>query len=197
MAPRLAGIIITDESKARRKILNEIGRNIEQFIQRVLKDRSICIAIIPYGSTLKGYASHDSDIELSIVIVEGKFTGDIPDHTNSEVFSYANRLISEKGYKPEAMTEALTSVSNLPACFERLTDAGDVWDKKHEMENSNLHKIFMPIAYGDGAAIERLRGGSLTWFRKKIIPTRSGVRFKEKSPKTQASNLIEAEKNLI
>ena len=96
----VSGPFITDESKARRKILNEIGRNIEQFIQRILKDRSICIAIIPYGSTLKGYASHDSDIELSIVIVEGKFTDDIPDHTNSEVFSYASRLISEKGYKP-------------------------------------------------------------------------------------------------
>lgn len=73
----LHGQAISEESKKRRQVLKRIGAEIKLYMQNILGSKKIKIAIIPIGSTLKGYAAKSSDIEYQIIILEGLSSEDI------------------------------------------------------------------------------------------------------------------------
>src|SRR6185503_13533243 len=60
---------VTEASSKRRQILRTAGPDIERAIRKIAGNEQIHIALIPAGSTLKGYATDSSDLEYIIIIL--------------------------------------------------------------------------------------------------------------------------------
>ena len=165
----LNGPSVTAESEERLRILSEVGPEIERYIQQLLENDDIRIAIIPAGSTLRGYAASHSDIEYSIVILRGipqrirdlAQSDETRDHVTS-IFNECNRLINaKKNFGDLLIVSKMHNASGIThgdqdpslLLYEREDDGTFI--------PIYFHLLFLPVAYGDALLVEQVRGNAI------------------------------------
>jgi len=162
----LHGPHVTEESKKRREILRKLGPKVEKCIQRYLQDEEVRIAIIPQGSTLKGYACEDSDIECDIIILLGQ-----PDEMQFIRFPVVDleNIMTRENFdnrddRPKNSWVQTTIMTMLN--ISRITG----WDPNSSSDTPynlprvvDISRLFLPVAYGDARLIEQVRRNVLRY----------------------------------
>jgi predicted nucleotidyltransferase len=130
---------VTQESIRRREALKEIGLAVERFLQTRYGNSNIKIAIAPYGSTLKGYANTQSDLDCLIHIMAGLEHDQLAPQEHADLIEdlkkEVNWLLKESG------------ISASPSLFF----IGNRLDAIY------AERIFLPIVYGDASLVEQRR----------------------------------------
>ncbi len=149
---------VTNESKERIQLLHDAGSKIENRLREKLKIGSLKIILVPYGSSLKGYANQFSDLEFGLHIyskdknVQKKINKFLcAEDTNADILNIAKEEIIK--LNPNVSIEELlpetSNIENLSEFFEN-----------HNKLCTNID-IFLPIAYGNKEDIGRLRANIL------------------------------------
>ncbi len=160
----LYGNIVTEESKKRRAVLKKLGPAIEQYMRDYLQSPQLRIAIVPLGSTLKGYSSKESDIEYKILILKGiDEDRDLSAAEISDIIDKFNEYIEQEGYEGDSqVTKAAVGIDNFVQ-FE----AGSF--TKYDLGSQALVPyIFLPIMYGPGRLVENIRSNIVNVSNEKL-----------------------------
>ena len=145
----------TLESQKRLELLHALGPQAKEIVGGVL-NRNVEIAVIPRGSTLKGYAGEGSDVEYTICILSGgeDLKTTLTAKQERDIYTAINKLIADKGYEPESITEIgkhqmhVFNYSSIDQIFKSGT-------LLHFAEKSSA--IFLPAVYGNRALIDKIR----------------------------------------
>jgi glucosamine-6-phosphate deaminase len=139
---------ITKASWHGRRLLREIGPDVEMMVQGVYTNPQIKIALEPVGSTLMGYADTDaSDVESDICVLAG-----LEDHPPMIIGDEAmiirfnlNRLIDSAGRAPDPYTVDRPILNYSSTHLESM------------LQLRNLDTIFLPAVYGDADLVDSAR----------------------------------------
>lgn len=149
---------VTNESKERIQLLHDAGSKIENRLREKLEIDSLKIILVPYGSSLKGYANQFSDLEFGLHIyskdkkVQGKINKFLrAEDTNADILNIAKEEINKLNPNV-SIEELLPEISNIENLSEFFED--------HNKLCTNID-IFLPIAYGNKKDIELLRANIL------------------------------------
>jgi predicted nucleotidyltransferase len=153
----------SDESIKRCLILSKIGPKIEKIISKTLKVNSAKIAILPWGSALKGYSTYDSDIEYMILVLSGISPYDnLRDDEQTFILEKFNSLIKKEGVDAELFPIcSIISITNVVEGNKELRVSEQIEDWSY---------IFLPMAYGDPKLIETARENIITAISKEASP---------------------------
>lgn len=152
----LYGPRVTQASIQRRQILSTIGPAAERAVQALYgDDLNVKIAIVPYGSTLKGYADDKSDLEYTVYILSGREGGSALERGVQRIHIHEaiNELIDRAGVHAEPMIVVLP-VMNLSGLDQEAV-SGSLLDE--QLDAWNLMHLFLPAVYGDAVRIEQSR----------------------------------------
>jgi len=166
----------TKESQERLRLLHELGPQIEEIVQNELKNKTIKIAVIPRGSTLKGYAGKESDVEYTICILSGAggLRTVLEPEQEHNIFKAVNDLIALKGYAPERFLEHnFIHISNY-------SDIDNIFFGFFlEVFAEEISYIFLPSVYGDNDLIDQVRKDILSGISKKKDALKRWAALKE------------------
>ncbi len=150
----------TPESIARLNLLKKLGHRIEEFMRKELESPQLKIMIVPLGSTLKGYAAQESDVEYAISVLSG-LKHNITEEDREGIFGEINKMIEAEGYPIETLMHALTNVEDLSEEI-RFNEQGD------GLVNSSYDYLFLPVAYGDRNMVENYRREFISYCANKL-----------------------------
>ncbi len=151
---------VTQESVRRIEALRKVGPMIEKYSRQLLKNENIKIAIVPLGSSLKGYADRDSDIDHVILILEGAPPHSVTDAEEAKIIDRDIGLLKKEGFRFKGDDRLWLQAVNLSGFLRTQPPAS----QDDNLEYA-LAMLFLPIAYGDPGAIERTRKEAITWIR--------------------------------
>ena len=139
----------SEESKKRLELLNKLlGPKIEEGVRKILgKGQELTIAVIPLGSTLKGYARKDSDLEYTVAILSGAEELDVVLRKKQEeaIFGFINNLIKKAGYKTEkGLIKGVVNIFNY----------------------SNIKKFYDHVMFIEGAAYAFFPCNLRSWYKQ-------------------------------
>lgn len=145
----LLGDQFTPESIERRNAVYALGPRITAHVRHVLNNDRIKIGLVNVGSSLRGYASKKSDIDVVIFILEGLddrvLCLDADQTWAIDQFIYS--AIEQAGYEPERRRQIDWKIWNYSGNASRHPDRGIV----------GFDELFLPSVYSDPTALERAR----------------------------------------
>jgi ribosomal protein S18 acetylase RimI-like enzyme/SAM-dependent methyltransferase len=148
----------TQESRNRIAALNSIGPGLEKDIEKILGRQGVKIAIVPVGSSLRGYSGKDSDIECEILILKGG-GGELTKGDVRLIGRKLNAQLASSGYKSGKRYEldvAPVSVFDVEAALSvkpaGISDASFM-----------IPLLFLPMAYGDPKEVEKARKSAVSF----------------------------------
>ena len=153
----------TAESIRRRDILNQAAPQLENYLRHYYGDDSIKIAVVPAGSTLRGYASTDSDLEYDVMILASK---KLPSEISMEDCRYHFNPFFRSSILN--IDEHINFDDHFMMWIENIDTLIDHPEKYFERRDRVpyiFEKLFAPIAYGDPELIERARKNAIAWMR--------------------------------
>ena len=179
---------VTKESAKRVDVLRRIGRDLEIFVRDYIKNNDIApkiedihIVLVPCGSSLKGYAGNNSDIDFEVYFISATPRGKLvnPFHYMKDREAFFNKCgklfrrekkkdNSSSVYTTDAIAPGMMGRYNL-SYFTEDADAdidGDFilfrlalgWN---QFDLENLCFLFLPAAYGNGELIEKARNKAI------------------------------------
>lgn len=155
---------ITSESVKRRKALSKIGSKVEKYMQTILHDKKIKIAIFPLGSSLKGYAAESSDIEYGICVLEGAIEK-ISDNNKSKIHNFTCHLLEEQGFLGEPLMGSIHSIMIMPEEIRLLSNSKVEEEADEVLDDNSLSgffQIFLAPMFRDEVALNKIRRQILT-----------------------------------
>ncbi len=160
----------TSESRHRLLALKKIGPPLEAYIQGLLKNPRVHIAIVPLGSALKGYATAQSDVDYTIVILDGldPAVRKLTKRTARQIENEAVQLIKKEGVLEREDMQHLSHLMGFTFLrnYSEITNSpkalGKSWfllrdDDKWGMNCADVAFLFLPIAYGNPDLVEKAR----------------------------------------
>ncbi|MFA7001610.1 MAG: FHA domain-containing protein, partial [Candidatus Omnitrophota bacterium] len=176
----LDGATISARSLELRDILRRIGPEAETLARRILHAPDVQIALIPLGSTLKGYAGKNSDLDYTFILLSG-ISREISYDEQQAIYAGINRMIEAKGARSEPALEKLEDgpppVLNLPMVKKRIgswlssDDGMTAYHQKDDERMLAIYYLFLPAVYGDWQMIEKERTGVIRELAKKKYVT--------------------------
>ncbi|HLD50350.1 MAG TPA: hypothetical protein VJC08_04055, partial [bacterium] len=150
----------TDRSRVQRKQLSDSGFEIEEVVRKVLANDAIRIAVVPVGSTLKGYAGIGSDLDYLIYFLAGLSPDfKIGEKEAAKIFEEANKITAKNGPAgPDEKVDKVDEFFNYSGIAHHSLSAGEIAG------------LFFPVAYGDSALIEEARRQALRQVEAQSAP---------------------------
>lgn len=148
----LDGPYVTEASRYRRKKLGAIGIKIERYIQQYFHSDAVRIAIVPLGSSLKGYANDGSDIDFMILILSGlpNEPDTFDEKVAEQIYEQANVWIKDgedDGFHVDGELHEQAGIYNF---------SNGVRDHVSR-EDWRVEKLFLPVVYGDTTLLQAAR----------------------------------------
>jgi hypothetical protein len=158
---------VTSDSRRLRQILAEVGSGVETYIRGRLKNDQVHIALVSVGSSLKGYAGTESDLEYVVFVIDG-LTGQsqiLDSDIERSIYSEIDRRIDAMAGKEIA--ELKRNINWRINNYSEITDGSfnapqyvEVGGFKMNMRKVfpfEWEKLFLPPVYGDSQRLERAR----------------------------------------
>ncbi|MBI3615241.1 MAG: hypothetical protein HY211_01865, partial [Candidatus Omnitrophica bacterium] len=171
----------SSESRRRLLILKKIGRQLETYIQELLNNSEIRIALVPLGSTLKGYATAQSDIDYTILILDGldPAVKRVAAGKATRIENEAFRLMKKEGIKKKDDMQHLSHLlgfsflRNYSEIVNSPKSLGESWfllrnDDKWDTLYADTAVLFLPIAYGNSKLVEMARRNVIDALNRKL-----------------------------
>jgi len=157
----------TAASDHRIEALRNGGSRIEAEIADFLKCRNLRIAISPLGSSLKGYAAENSDIEYAISFLDGFQVGGtlangvLPQdlRLGEQVYSIADRCLASLGLRPDSFgTGTLVHIFIYQGLLHSPTNSAEIFQYCNEATCPHwISRLLLPVAFGDAALLVQLK----------------------------------------
>ena len=152
--------------------LENIGKGIEEYLQKKLKNPDLRIAIVPLGSTLIGFAGEKSDVDLRIHVLEGTGQEDINLLNSEKVNAKLNKILKEYSFEREIKVGFKIHKSFIVNMTLKEIQKGVLLDEISESSLFTLEQIsylFLPVVYGDKTLVERARLSVLSFLGESFL----------------------------